>query len=238
VAIGRAGLARTSPHSLFESHSSSLCGASVEASGSVRFGAQHPRAPLRHCSQRGGEWGPPCLTARGRPAPIGPQQCCKANSDHLPPRRQEDDPRTAQKSPMKGDPQTGGPWPSPRHRTFLRSTTDPLSLGRPCQGRKIRTFVHSPAERNRRTSSGRPLPALTQKVPDTPGPHEMGKWIEHTVRARRPTSLLQLTAHRAPASPQGRQGTTRPPSPCTGWLGRQTGSLSSRLLLVPKRRSL
>jgi hypothetical protein len=81
---------------------------------------------------------------------------------------------------------------------FLRSTTDHLSLGRPCQGRKTRNFTHSSAERNRRTSGGpaRPLPALTVKVRNTPGPEARGAMERRTptCRARRLTSVLRLSA--------------------------------------------
>jgi hypothetical protein len=155
-----------------------------------------PRAPLRTAANAVGvESG--LTQAKRRPAPIGPQQCCGPIPFHMPPapgRRSKNPPEIPNGRARN---RNRRPLAKSSARTFLHSKADPLSLGTPCQGRKTRNFTHSSAERNRRTCSGpKAPPSAHAKVLDTPGPDRMGA-IERrtpTGRARRPTSLLQLTA--------------------------------------------
>jgi hypothetical protein len=145
-----------------------------------------PRAPLRHCSQRRRSGVSPDSgqeeTGSDRAATMLQTNVCP----YCPPA-----PGRRSKNPPE-NPQWAGPQSQPEALgqvlgavLCLRSKADPLSLGRPCQGRAP---ANSPTPSRARTKPpnfqrpARPLAALTRKVPDTPSPDGMRAMERRTHR--------------------------------------------------------
>lgn len=186
-----------------------------------------PIGPHRSCSQRGGSG--VCRDSGGRrPAPMGPQQCCRPVSAHVPPAPGSRSKNPPEKSPRGGPAiATGGPWPGPRRQTCLRSKAALPAGGGPVKAapRKPRR----PHQRARTKPPGRPAagktPATGHHMPlgsrtsDTDTcPHECsfrleGEVLRVLVRlngARAAASALLLLPRRSSASTYGAGGVKKP----------------------------